>query len=427
MKSIFKTLALTLSILLTLSMFTATAFAASTTVSPALSVLAHDVTVTVTGMSSQSAVFSVEDFDYSLGADVNRVTVLTLPDPTAGTLCLDGVPVAVNQSISRRSISKLSFVPASTTADATFYVACNDSYATACRVRVIDTVDLAPTVGGGKAELYMETMKGGSIRGSVSVYDPEGGELELFVTKLPKKGTVTVTDAVAGEFIYTPREGKSGIDSFKLRARDNCGSWSDEISVSVRINKNKSGIEYTDMANSSAYTAAVKMTEAGIMGGAYVNGDAYFYPDESVNREQFVEFMMKTIGLSDIPEIGSVKFADDGEMSDSCRNYVRAAAKLGFVTGTPDENGVLCFGPKEPMTRAEAAVILNNIFRVPVSDGSVTVFADSDSIPAWASAAASSMRELGVMSAPGGEFQPFSPVTRADAAEILSAVMGFVK
>lgn len=427
MKNIFKTLAFTLSILLIAGALSATAFAASTTVSPALSVLARDVTVTVTGMSSRDAVFSVEDFDYSLGADVDKITVLTLPDPASGTLCLDGVPVSANQSISRRSISKLSFVPASATADATFYVTCNDSYATACRVRVIDSVDLAPTVGGGKAELYMETMKGGSIRGTVSVFDPEGDALELVVTKSPKKGTVTVTDSAAGEFLYTPYDGKSGADSFKLRARDGYGSWSDEIDVSVRINKNKTGIEYTDMAGSDAYSAAVKMTDAGVMGGAYENGDAYFYPDLEVSREQFVELLMKTIGLSDIPEVSGVMFADDGEMSESCRNYVRAAAKLGFVTGAPDENGVVCFSPKAVVTRAEAAVMLNNIIRVPIDGDAVPVFADSDSIPAWASAAASSMQRLGIMDAPGGEFSPSAHLTRADTAMILSAVIDMVE
>ena len=420
--------AFALFILLIAVAFTTSAFAASKgVVSPALGVLARDIGVTVTGCASRSAQFSAECFDYSLGVPVDEVTILTLPDPAAGTLCLDGAPVAVNQTISRRNIDGLSFRPASSTADATFYVSCGSGYATECHVLVIDSVDLSPTVASGGAEMYMETMRGGSIHGSVSVYDPEGEAIELVVTKQPKKGSVVVTDAAAGEFIYTPADGKSGRDTFAMRARDVYGNWSDEIVASVRINKNKSGVEYADLDGHWAYNAAVKMTDAGIMSGEYHDGLAYFSPDDNVTREEFVTMLMKTIGLDDIPEVKSVAFADDDQISDNARNYVRAAAKLGFVSGSVGDDGMVRFDPKSTVTRAEVAVILQNVIRADVGD-SVPVFADNDAIPAWAMQSVLAMRKLGIMNGTGGgEFSPSAPVSRAMTAEILATVYDMVK
>lgn len=395
--------------------------------SPALGVLSKNVSVNVTGCSSAPAVFHAEDFDYSLGLPVKSVTVLTLPDAAEGTLLLDGSPVSANQKISRRNLGKLTFRPAAATADASFYVTANDEYATECRVRVIESVNLAPTITDDIAKLYIETMRGAVVHGSVTVNDPEGGALELVLTNAPKKGTVTVTDPAAGEFIYTPAEGKSGSDSFSLRARDEYGSWSDEIAVTVRINKNKSGIEYTDLAGHWAYNDAVKMTDAGIMGGAYVNGRAYFYPETTVTREAFVTMLMKTIGLSDIPEISDVKFADDGEIDDDARNYVRAAQKLGFIKGSEGADGKLYFDPKSTVTRAEVAVILQNVIHVKVTDA-VPVFADNDAIPVWAAESVLAMKQLGIMNGTGGgEFTPFGTVSRAEVAAILSSVYDMVE
>ncbi len=416
-----------LSILLFASALTVAASAASAVVSPALGVISKDVKVTVTGMGSGPAAFRAEDFDFTLGLPVDKITVLTLPDATEGTLLLDGKPVAANQKISRRNIGKLTFRPASATAESSFYVTANDSYATECRVRVIESVNLAPTVSDEATKLYIETMKGAVVYGSVTIRDPEGGKVELLVTDSPKKGSVAVREDAPGEFTYTPAEGKSGSDRFSLRARDEYGNWSEEIAVSVRINKKKSGIEYSDVLSGDEHDAAVRMTDAGVMGGSYVDGKALFYPDRAVTREDFVTMLMKTIGLSDIPEVADVGFADDGDFSDEARNYIRAAKKLGFVSGAAGEDGKPRFSPGAVVTRAEVAVILQNIIGVKV-DPSVPVFSDNDAIPAWAQESVLACRQIGLMKGGAdGSFSPSAGITRAEVAVILSAVYDMVE
>ena len=423
MKFSLKFSAFLLSLLCVLSSIGTFAFAKDNDkiVSPALAVLSGKNVMTVTGMSSSPASFSAADFDFHSGVSVDKIRILTLPDENEGTLYLGNTPVSANQSVSRKNFSKLVFKPVSTSADATFYFTVNGDYATECHVMVLENVNLAPVIS--ESATALETMKGISVHGSLTASDPEGDTLDFYVTKAPKKGSVAILNG--GSFVYTPNENKKGADSFSVCAVDEYGNRSAPVSVKININKNSSGVKYTDLEGHWAHTAAIKMTDSGVMKGEYVDGDAYFYPTEKVSREEFVTMLMKTIGLSDIAEIQTVVFADDGEISDEARNYCRAAEKLGFINGTSDGDKVY-FNPTSTITRAEVAVILQNIIGVEV-DSAVPVFADNESIPAWAAESVLAMRQIGIMNGTGGgAFSPFSTLTRAEVASILSAVSEMV-
>ena len=249
--------------------------------------------------------------------------------------------------------------------------------------------------------------------------------LRYHITDAPRKGDIKITNASSGDFVYTPREGKRGSDSFSIRAVDEFGGWSEPVKINIKINKSSSNIKYADMTGHWAYNAALKMTDSGVMGGAYVDGDAYFYPEQSVNREDFVVMLMKTIGLSEVPETDKTVFADDGEISDEAKKYVSAARKLGFISGSRD-GGELVFNPASTITRAEVAVILQNIIGVEVDDA-ITVFSDTDSIPAWAVESVYAMRQLGIMNGTGNQtFSPNGTLSRAQTAMILSSVSELV-
>ncbi len=392
-------------------------------VSPALAVISRDTVMTVTGMNGGNAYFTSEAFDLALGVEADSITILTVPTATDGTLYLGSVPITSGQTVSRKNFSNITFKAAGDTADCSFTFTHDGTVATTCRVRVIEGVNSSPTFSSESASV--KTLKEISVYGSVSASDPDGDTLTYVITSQPAKGNVTLTDTSYGEFTYTPDSGKRGTDSFGVRACDEYGNWSEEITVDVSISRNTSGITYTDLEGDMSYNAAIKMTTLGVMGGVYVNGDAYFYPDVSVSREDFVVMLMKTIGLSDIPEIETVTFADDEELSDDAKNYVRAAAKLGFISGSTSEDGELYFNPKADITRAEAAVILQNVIGAEAG-GTVAVFSDADSIPSWASAAVYAMNYIGVMSAYGGEFSPSDVLTRGQAAMILSNVADMV-
>ncbi len=396
----------------------------SSLLSPAIAVIANDTTVKVTGVGGGNALFTAQDFDLTLGTDAREVTILTLPAPAEGTLYLGDEPVTVNQTVKRRHLGSLVFRPADDDgAKATFYFTADGGYSTACEVTVITEMNASPAFG--EQSVSAATLSGISTGISLSATDPDGDALTYFVTDYPRKGNVTVS--ASGECVYTPNEGKRGNDSFTVYARDEHGNWSDALEVSVKIKKNKTGIEYGDLVGNAAYADAVKLTEAGVMSGT----DGNFDPNGRVTREEFVTMLLKSVGLTEIPDISDVDFADDGDISEEARGYCRAAKKLGLVNGS-SVDGKLYFNPKSEITHAEAAVILSNLIGVDGAelDGAMSVFAENSDVPAWAKSAVGAMHSIGVMKLSdvgSSALSVLSALSRADVAKILSNVMDMVK
>ena len=78
-------------------------------------------------------------------------------------------------------------------------------------------------------------------------------------------------------------------------------------------------------------------------------------------------------------------------------------------------DGALYLRPDESITRAEAAVILSNIIGYAVED-TVTAFADESSLPAWSGEALTSLRALGILQCPDGNAHATDAMTRGDTA-----------
>jgi len=414
------------SLFLLLTLGASFALGADGLVSPALGVIAENMTMVKTGYSYSDITFTKEDFDFAIGREAKSITILTLPNAADGTLYLGSIPVSINQTVSRDNLSKLVFSSSRKgSVDSSFYFTTGGYYAIPCQLKIIDTVNFAPSISSDSVALSVETMKGVAYYGSLSATDPEGDTLKFVITKYPEKGTITLTDADHGSFKYVPDDGKKGKDSFSIAVFDEYGNRSEEVTVKIKITKSKSRIKYADMNEHWAYNAVMKMTEAGIMGGASVSGNTYFYPDASVSREQFVVMLMRTIGLKDVPEVNKTVFADDAEISNGARPYIAAAYVLGFIDGSKVD-GKLYFYPSRSITRAETAVILQNIIGVEVSDA-VPVFADGDDVPAWAMESICAMTKLGIMNGTGGgSFSPFTTMTRAQTAQVLYNVSKLV-
>ncbi len=423
MKFSIKKTAICLAVLMILPV-TVAAKSDSSIVSPAISVIANETTVKVSGTSGGNAVFSASDFDLTLGKKVDSITVLTLPDSAKGTLLLGENPVEINQTIKRRHLSSLIFTPADKSeTSASFCFTSDGSYSVTCEISIVKEINSSPKISADSVSVA--ALSGISTAVSISAQDPDGDNINYFITDFPSKGTAKVGSD--GTIVYTPNAKKRGHDSFTVYARDEYGNWSEPAEVDIKISKNKTGIEYSDLEGLAVYSDAVKLSSSGIMSGEEKNGKMYFEPNKSVTREEFITMLMKTIGLSDIDEIESVGFADDASISENARKYCRAAKKLGIVNGS-SVNGQLYFNPKSEITQAEAAVILNNLIGVDeaVGKSAVSVFAENSVVPAWAKNAVGAMHAIGVMKITDGGASALSALTKGDVAKILSAIMNMV-
>ncbi len=400
--------------------------AAAAVLSPGLSLIAAQSTMTKTGNRYTGVVFSGDDFKNALSLrDLDGITVTSLPAPASGTLYLGDMPVAVNQRISAANLSRLRFEPTNGETQGAFTFSESEEYSVTCVMRIIDTVNYAPSVSAFADTTAARTMKDITCCGTLGAYDPEGDALRYEIVSQPKKGLITLTDAAHGDFRYTPYEGYSGTDTFSYRVCDANGNYSTAVPVNVEISHKNTRLVFADMTEHWAHSAAIEMADAGIMTYAEENGAPVFRPEETVKREEFLVMVMKVFGAKDLSGDAATGFSDNDEITPEYRGYVRAARRGGIVRGT-EENGAFLFRPGEAITRAETAVMLNNIIgaEVPLQ---VSLFSDNDAIPAWAQSALYALNDIGILRGTGaGSASPYASITRAQAAQILSNLRAYV-
>ncbi|MBR7184345.1 MAG: S-layer homology domain-containing protein [Clostridia bacterium] len=395
-------------------------------VSPGLSNLAISADMAKAGLQNGEIRFSADDFARALNrARLREITVTVLPPAEEGTLKLGTAAVYAGQVISQNALDLLHFVPAAAavTESAFRFTAEGASYPITCSLYLLPRINYAPTVElADDGALAVSTHRAISCFGTLPAYDPEGDPLTYEIVRAPKKGTVTFTDRSTGDYCYTPAAGKTGRDSFRYVVRDKYGNYSAAATVSVTITRPKTAVVFADMENHWAHNAALTMIETGLMQGRQIGNTVCFAPNEPVSRGEFLVMAMQAAGMGDVPQAVSTGFADDAAIPVGMKGYVAAAAELGYVRGREVE-GVCKFCPDDTVTRAEAAVILNNILKPEVPTVRA-VFADADGVPAWAYDALSALNTLGVMSGTGGGvISANSPITRAQAAQIFCAVM----
>ena len=264
--------------------------------------------------------------------------------------------------------------------------------------------------------LELSTYRGVSVGGRLSATDPDGDTLRFTVTTKPVKGTLDLDDD--GRFVYTPAEGKRGKDYFGYQATDADGNRSQEATVIIRIEKQKSKLTYADLDGEGCACAAVRLAEADVFRGEYLAGEYVFDPDTPVTREEFLAMCMKVAGTPPLTGVRSTGFADDKEIAVWARPYVGTALKNGVVSGYSGDGGAV-FCPTRDISVLEAAVILDR--SIALTDAVSAWFSRDDSIPAWAAQSAANVASCGLL--PDGCSFSDAVLTRGQAAEMLCGAM----
>lgn len=140
-----------------------------------------------------------------------------------------------------------------------------------------------------------------------------------------------------------------------------------------------------------------------------------FQPDGPLTRGAFVTVLGRVAGAC--PEDGPRLMFRDVSAEAYYEPYVRWAAEEGLVSGYTDGS----FGPDQPMTRQDMAVILARYLTrlgVELPAGETAAFADMEQVSDYAKAGVELARTAGLVHAgDDGNFYPERNVTRAEAAE----------
>lgn len=292
-------------------------------------------------------------------------------------------------------------------------------------VCLVLSLSLALSVGAAAAvsgapvaeNLELTTYRNVCVGGTLSAVDPEGDPVTFEITTEPTKGTVELTSD--GRFVYTPDANRKGRDYFGYRAVDDTGARSQEATVIIKIEKQKTSTTYADMAGHPDAYAATALAEYGIFTAETVGGVQVFSPEREVTRAEFLSMCMTLAGDKLLSGVAATGFADDADIESWLKPYVATALMDGVVSGYSVDGGAV-FSPESAITRQEAAVMLDNV----LDTTDVAATAMTGHVADWAAQATSNLAACGVITE-GSAFT--ETLTRADAAEMLVRAIGVLK
>ena len=236
-----------------------------------------------------------------------------------------------------------------TTAGASYYYTANGAVPTSSSARYTGSFTAVPDT------VYTVKGIGGGYYSSASVWATYGASGKLYTDVKPGIWYYAAADRAVGEGILELTGTKLLPHSAVTRAQ--------LVTMLYRMagSPTVSGdMPFDDVAESAKYHDAVKWAyKSGITIGC---GYGKFEPDELVTREQTCAFLTRYAehlgkDLSGLDKAAIDAFADSSAVEPSIAYSVNAMCALGVVRGY--EDGTI--GPRYPITRAEAAVMLTRL------------------------------------------------------------------
>ncbi|HBC92980.1 MAG TPA: hypothetical protein DCZ10_08810 [Pelotomaculum sp.] len=283
------------------------------------------------------------------------------------------------------------------------------------------------TADGGKTATCVVTVQaataaatGVSLNKTTATFDP-GATEQLLATVTPGTADQSVTWKTSDSRVATVNSVglvtavAPGTANITVTTKD--GGFTATCAVTVKgesapVVQNPAG-DLQDISGHWAESNIKELVARGVVSG-YPDGT--FLPDNTITRAEFSVILVKAFGLT--LQDGKV-FADtSGHWAEE---YIATTTAYGIVSGYDDSS----FGPDDPITREQMAVMLVKALKLSPAEGdSQTQFADRDSISDWAMDAVAIATQEGIMTGyPDNTFAPQGSATRAEAVTaIISAL-----
>ena len=353
--------------------------------------------------------FSQADFSTDPGAALSGIFVTAVPEDSVAAVSLGSRVIRAGDILPQDALDRLRLTPAcSESCDAVlcYQPICGSALGAPSQltIRIQSGKNEAPKAIRGDFETYKNVANDGTLSGA----DPEGGPLTFRLAEPPKRGTVKL--ARDGSYVYTPDKNRVGEDSFSFTVTDDAGNVSQPATVNIRILKPSEAMTFADVEDTDQYEA-MWMCEQGLSGGRTVAGVSCFCPREPVTRAEFLVMAMELKGVSVDEDLTVSGFTDAEEAASWMQPYLACAMRRGLVSGETTEDG-LVFRPNDPVTGQEAAVMLQNLLRLPITAAVIPSEEKS-----WAAASLQALREAGIPMA-----EPEAALTRHDTAQLLRQI-----
>lgn len=404
-------------------------------ISPALAIIAKNFGMAKAGLVGEKIIFTNDDFRRALNVrNVESITVTSLPSSDSGRLLLGTTAITVGQKISAANFDLIIFSPAADVACSSgfSFIPDDSGVSIECSLYMLTEINETPTTAPlASAALAVSAHTNTPYVGKLAATDPEGDELRFEIISYPSHGMLVLNDMRQGDYTYLPAGNYSGRDSFEYTVRDKYGNYAASTTVSLTVSRVSESVTFSDMSGETSLNDALSAVDSGIMSTvADDGGKQCFKPNGSVSREEFVYYVMKAAGISQLPDVTTTGFTDDAKISTEYKPYIAAAKQLGYINVTADENGCLYFDPEASITRADAASITDKLINGAslLQDVSAKpVFLDADSIPGGTETSLQNLTLLGMLYDDRGNINAQKSISRADTARIVTAILNISK
>jgi len=167
---------------------------------------------------------------------------------------------------------------------------------------------------------------------------------------------------------------------------------------------------FRDIAGHWAEDSIVKLNALGLVSGT---GDRRFEPDRGISRAEATALLVRALGGSGTPA-ATIAYRDLDE-SHWAYKAIQQATAAGIVNGLPGGR----FGPSNPVSRAEAAVMIGRALGLAPLNRASAPFNDL-SPNHWAASMINRLKEEGLLSGyPGGFVRPDERISRAEFSVFL--------
>ena len=189
----------------------------------------------------------------------------------------------------------------------------------------------------------------------------------------------------------------------------------DKIEISPDIETTKTQGKFTDLEGFDwAKDAINNLYDKGIVNGI---SEIAYNPSGEVKREEFVK-MIDTLYSSD----SEVSSFNDVNQNEWYASYINKAVAAGIIKGM----NVTTFGLGQGVTREDMAVMIVRALKLEPDTSGVT-FSDDSEIASYAKEAVYTLRSKGIISGTGnGNYEPKRIMTRAEAAVLINNILNVI-
>ena len=157
-----------------------------------------------------------------------------------------------------------------------------------------------------------------------------------------------------------------------------------------------------------------QMKEWGVMKGD-ANGN--LHGERAITRAEFVVMLNRAFGYQEMGANPFTDVPDDAWYADD----IRISYKAGCLQGTSATTA----SPNAPVTREQAVALVGRSLRLKNTPGSTQNYRDENRISTWGRGVIRQATDMGIINGyPDGTFRPQAPISRGQAATVLSNAIG---